>query len=291
MIDGFKFRITNKGCIQALLSHPSLDLRINVSLNTGEVCSGYKEAKYRGLRIECNHEIEIFIRGNLYEYYTGQKNYQNFELKDALEALRMLESDLQIDLTKAEVIKLEWGLNVSLPETISVNRFIENILVYKGHMPNYKQYPGGGIMRTFDLNEFFIKIYDKGIQSKKLSNLLRFELAARRKTFLRRIGIYYASDLLNNSSLKKLHSTFLKLNTHIIFCDNEIDMIRMKSRDLKLLSQLNKPLDWHCLMKKNPELYRKKKPLFRKKITELSGIDWNKYLDELIKDESTKLLS
>ena len=291
MIDGFKFRITDSALIQALLNHPRIDIRVPLSLSSGEISYEYIISKYRGLRIEYKHQYEIIIRGNLYEYYTGHKNYQNFELNDAFKALRMLERDLNIDLSKAEVIKLEWGLNIQLPETISVNRFIENILTYKGHMPNYQQYQGGGLMRSFDLNEYVIKIYDKGAQTKKLSKLLRMELAVRKKTFLRRIGIFYVSDLYDKRNIKKLHRAFEKVIPHIIFYDHAIVCENLGPRDLKLLSNFNNSFAWKDLIRKNPELYRKKKPQFRKKITALSGFDWNKLLHELISNESQKLLS
>ncbi|HRH50016.1 MAG TPA: hypothetical protein PLP23_14770 [Panacibacter sp.] len=289
MIDGFKFKFTEHSDVRTLFRHPLIDKKAFVSVDTGLVYDQYLNAKYKGIRFQYNDDKEIFVRGNLYKYYTGLKNFNNFKVSDAIEALKQLECDLGVDFSKAEVMRLEWGLNIDLPSDISVNRFIENVLTYKGRIPDYKQYPGGGLMRTFDLTEFFIKFYDKSAQAKNLSNVLRMELVGRRKTFFKRIDIKSVSDLYKTSSVLRLQEELMKINSHIIFYDNEIETGTLLRKDMQLIADFNRPLGWHNLMKFNPELYRKKKPQFRKRITEISGINWNECLKEMITIHSSQL--
>ena len=166
MIDGFKFRVNDTPTIQKLFHNPKLDFKSEVSHITGEVSNLYR-ARYKGLRFEYINLPKkqiMFIPCSLPLYHTGLSNYTNTLLSRAYEGLRALVNELGLDVYSTEVIKLEWGVNFSLPQDISVNRLIQNILVYKGKSPSRHVYEGDGMMFLIDLNEFSIKIYNKSAQ-------------------------------------------------------------------------------------------------------------------------------
>jgi len=289
MIDGFKFRIIDREIVEILLCNSQIDWKVKVSNQTGEMDSK-KEALFKDLMLECHNDAVILIRGNLHKYYTGLKNYVNFHINDAIAALKLLEQELLIDLSKVLIINLEWGLNIELPEAISANRYIESAISYKGKTPNYKPYPGGGLMRSFELEQAHIKIYDKGVQVKKSSNLLRVEYVGKRKEFFKRLGIFKASDLFKTNCQQKLNAELLKAIDHIIFFDHEIMNQKLSRKDSILFNRFGNHLGWQNLIKNKPESYRKQKPSFRRRVTALSGIDWNKCLKNLIEKHSSELL-
>jgi hypothetical protein len=117
------------------------------------------------------------------------KNFHNFKICDVHAALRQLEAELGIDLSKAEIIRPEFGLNIILPECMTANQLLNNILVYKGKIPSYITYENDGLMCHFNFNEFEIKIYDKGVQHGKSRHYLRYELVIKKKHYFSRRGI------------------------------------------------------------------------------------------------------
>jgi hypothetical protein len=236
----------------------------------------------------------MFIRGSLPQYYTGMSNYTNMPLAKALEGIRALADELELDMYCTEVIKLEWGLNFPFPQEIAVNRFISNILVYKGKRPAYHGYEGGGMMFLIDLNDFGIKIYNKSAQRQAEDvhgNVMRYELKVNRKPLLNRMGIYSLSDLFDNRCTDALQSKLLESINHLVFYDYSIKAADVPPRNKALLLEYNNSQAWSSLMHNNQELYRKKKKSFATQVTKVSGIDWNKLLYDKVSTESEKLIS
>jgi hypothetical protein len=48
----------------------------------------------------------MYIRGNLYEYYTGPKNYKNYGIDEALFAVLQFTIEFQINRKDVEILKL-----------------------------------------------------------------------------------------------------------------------------------------------------------------------------------------
>lgn len=294
MIDGFKLRVNDNPTIQRIFHNTKLDFKSEVSHHTGEVSNIYK-AQYKGLRFEYlnfPNRQTMFIRGSLPFYYTGLSNYTNMPLTKAWEALTALIEELGLDRYATEVIKLEWGVNCPLPEEIAVNRLISNILVYKGRRPSQYGYEGDGMMFLIDLNDFSIKIYNKSAQHKghEHSNVLRYELKVNRKNLLNRLGIYALSDLFEEHCIHALQDKLSATIEHLLFYDYSIAPETIPARSKALLLEYNNSVAWTNLLHHKPELYRKKKKAFTDQVTKASGIDWNKLLQDKVKETSNSLL-
>ncbi len=291
MIDGFKLRVTEREVIDKLLVHPALDFKAEVSTVSGE--EGFiKRAVYKGLRFEFVNsrcKPELYIRGCLPAYSNGLNNYINLSLKESRQAMVALCQELDLPTT-TEVIKLEYGLNFPLPANISVNRFISNILVYKGKIPAERNF-GNGMMIKFDLAEFAIKIYNKGAQHRTHSNIIRYELAVQNRSFLKRVGIHTVIDLQIPLVAKKLQSKLLDVTGHLVYYDNEIIPDSLNKRQMAEFLRFYKPQAWERLIAENPELYKKKKKAFATKVTKASGINWNKLFYERVEEEASKLFA
>jgi hypothetical protein len=144
--------------------------------------------------------------------------------------LRQLEEDLGIDLSKAQIMRLEFGLNLNLPDCTTANQLLNNILVYKGKIPNYITYENDGLMCHFNFNEFDIKIYDKGVQHGKGGHYLRYELVIKKKHYFDRRGILNASDLFNRPKLLTLNNELIKTSSHLIFYDHELPRYNLTNK-------------------------------------------------------------
>lgn len=203
-----------------------------------------------------------------------------------------LVDELGLYAYSTEVIKLEWGVNIYLPQDISVRRLISNILVYKGKSPSRHVYEGDGMMFLIDLNEFSIKIYNKSAQHQnhEHDNVMRYELRIERKSLLNRMGIYSVHDLFDKKKISALQDKLLETTEHLLFFDYDIKSENIPTRSKTLLFEYNNSGAWEKLMQNKPELYRKKKKSFALQVTKASGIDWNKLVHEAVDLEAKKLL-
>jgi hypothetical protein len=72
MIDGFKFKITDKRAIELILGNEKLCFQSHINLCDATIDIFKQTAFYKSLRFEYIQSRSIvYIRGNLYEYYTG----------------------------------------------------------------------------------------------------------------------------------------------------------------------------------------------------------------------------
>ena len=225
------------------------------------------------------------------KYYTGLSNITPLSLQEAWSAIKALAMEFELDMNTTEVIKLEWGLNITLPEDMPVNCLIRNILVYKGKTPSQHVFEKNGKMYVFDLNEFSIKIYNKSAQFKEFShtNIMRYELPIHRKAMLNKL-VFILNDLFKKKNIKALQSKLLNTIDHLIFYDYSIRPTGLPRKTLELFFEFKNATAWEKLQKANPELYRKKKIAFAKQVIKYSDLNWNKFLKEEIKQASAKLL-
>lgn len=291
MYDGFTFKTKDLSAIQSLRERSQLDFKGFTSFSSGEA-DPILYAKHRGLIIkhfDNGYKSEMLIRGS-FPRYIGKTNYQNMTIEESQQAVADLLNDLGLPADATEVIKLEYGQNFSVRPEIPANRFINNIVTYKGGMPTYKGYDNGGMLVEFGLDEFGAKIYNKSAQQGINSNVVRAELSLNRKRQLNDLGIYTASDLLSNQATKALQKKLLYFTKHLIFYDFDLPAKNLTKRQLVLFLEYCKADAWKKLQDNNPDLYRKKKWSFANHVTEASGIDWNQLFYDGIANESSKLL-
>src|SRR4051794_40378379 len=98
MVDGFQIKVPNTESTKCI--HRNSKLCFSSSYSS---CGGLNDliqtADYKSLRFKyIRPRSIIYIKGNLYEYYTGLKNYENFRLYNAFEAFQQLHDEFNLDI-------------------------------------------------------------------------------------------------------------------------------------------------------------------------------------------------
>lgn len=193
MFDGFKVTTYDKFTFQSLLNNPRLERIETTNTNTGEI--NYS-TKYKGLTIELFSSGRIQIAGSLHKYHNdGQHNWNDFTVSNLNEVLVSLQSDLDINPLKASINNLEFGVNLVTP--FCPNSFINDLLCFKWKQFNLMGIKGQGHGKECKaFKQYFVKIYNKGLQYGQPQNILRLEKKVVSMAALK-FGLLNLSDLLN----------------------------------------------------------------------------------------------
>jgi hypothetical protein len=243
-----------------LLANPILKdyWHTDVMTNDGDVRKDY--AEYLGLRFTVkngNSQIE----GSIHKYRNkGKHNYDDFSCKDAIEVIKELCNDFEIDPYRTEVNNLEVGVNVILP--FPVKLVLDNLVTYKGDC--FKPEVEDGI-RYYQCKkkQFYIKIYDKGLQYNLPDNVLRFEIKVIRKQYFERykIPIYWLSDLMNPDIYPQLAELLTATFKDILFNDNRIEINGLNATERVIYYKGSNPNTWEG--KSKTEREKKERQRFR----------------------------
>ena len=160
------------------------------------------------------------VTGSIHCYHNkGGDNSNQFSIQDLSVAIDDLAERFGIDPTSALIQTLEIGVNLSLP--YSPTKVIRSMVVCS-NKPYSRQIdekePGQGLVWTFDDHE--VKIYDKGnLSGCAPKNLLRVEVKARKKRFLKKYNVWTLDDLRNPTNLIPLVDKLLEVIDRIVFID------------------------------------------------------------------------
>ena len=147
------------------------------------------------------------LRGSLHQYKNyGEYNFNRFTFHELVSVISEISIKYHLDPEQMKIIKMEFGLNVYLP--ITAKSYINSIKCYKRKPFSIDTFKGQGLMIVFDLNEYALKCYDKGVQNQKRyntpKNLFRTEVDTIKKGFINSFGIYTLADLLVKDNIRKL---------------------------------------------------------------------------------------
>jgi len=202
MIDYFKSK-TKK--IDATLCENS-DLIYMDSIHKNRFERGFSTTlayKFGALTIRIT-ESNTFIEGSLHRMYNQvykneSQNYDNFGFKELIEVINYVSSHLEIQPDELIIQNLEYGLNIHTRLTPSV--------ILSAHTIHYKSKPVSINMDEiahkaakyyrWQLSEYWIKLYDKGLHAYQKQNILRFEKKITKSRLLSKIGIRTLNDLMN----------------------------------------------------------------------------------------------
>ena len=226
MIDFIKTYTETKENIESRIKNdfPDNETKCYLNYSTGEVqypCRRYFE----------NMEVRItntqgIIRNSIHKYfniknYSEDNNYTDFYYSDLLKAFEQFQQDLNEDISEFKVTNLEFGLNIQTslnPKSILENNFV---------MFNFDEYnqkdtfKSKGFYKQYNRSEYFVKIYDKGLQYKLPYNLLRVEVKITDSKLLKReFGIYTIKDISDKDKLGLMFNFLLKRFDEINIIDS-----------------------------------------------------------------------
>ena len=245
---------------EKLLANPILKnyWHTDVMTNDGDVKK--ETAEYLGLIFTVKNE-NLQLAGSIHKYRNnGKHNYDDFSCKDAIEVIKGLCNDFEIDPCRTEVNNLEVGVNVILP--FPVKLVLDNLVTYKGDCFT-KEVEDGMRFYQCKKTQFYIKIYNKGLQYNLPNNVLRFEIKVIRKQYFERckIPIYWLSDLMNPEIYPQLAELLTATFKDILFNDNRIDINDLNATERVIYYKGSNPNTWEG--KSKTEREKKERQRFR----------------------------
>jgi len=228
------------------------------------------------------------VRGSLAKLYTdGVTNAFDFTANMVEQTISDLQSLFGIDPAKAVLENFEFGLNITLPETLKSRDFFRGLIAYKGN--------GFATMNTAN-NEIgvcignkgfkVVKIYDKSRQDTNAPpRLIRIEIAVKRMRAVEKYGIKTLADL-NRKTLTLLADEILDLWRDCIYVDGKPNFRSMTAFEQKKWLYYTNPKNWEGVEKK--KRYRMKQHFAGLKRKYVIG-DHQAALLELITAKARKL--
>lgn len=286
--------------IPLLLDNPAFTFVLQVSEETGELNPKdkfyiRKVAEIGGFEIEIRTNIKnqiprVTLRGSIHKFYTGGVNCTDFDLKSLRTAINDLCALIGCSMSELLIHSIEFGVNIRLP--FSCQETIENTLFYIRETPKDCKYHNKGLLYKFELSQYIVKIYNKGLQyfengyfREYEDNLLRFEIHVNKMQYLHKkgIGIRSLDDLLRPEIHQKLGNLLISTFNDLVMYDYRIDLSQMREKERLFLIESNNPKYWKKLRTGGGEkLFSRRLDKFRKIINEHSELNLQRTISDLI---------
>ncbi len=285
--------IKSIGClvgIDKILKNEYLEFESFVKNKTGEI---HKQvAKYQDIKFEIIDNKYFNLKGSLHKYSNnGLHNHNDFLFKDLLNVIIDLYKKFDLNPYHVPINNIEFGVNIttSKPPKDIIKK---NIINYKSKEASIKTYNGKGYFKEFEKSRYYVKIYDKGLQFKKNSNIFRFEIKVIKMEHLKNIGIKNLTDLLNIDKLKSLGTLLIKTFNELLMYDNSIKHDNLNTKEKEILLNGTNQAYWSNLKPNSKDYdngnknkqYKKDRKKFYFKLNEFKKII-NDYNAEKIKKE------
>ncbi len=246
MIDGYK---TYNLSVNIDELNNNILLSFNrVSNKDGEITTEFAYYKGQTFTIKDN---KVRLNGSFHKYFNnGVHNYNDFYFTDLKNVLIDLSTKFNINPEKTILNNLEFGVNVFI--RVEPEEVFKNIINYKGK-PFHKFNVDGAKGIECQMQNFIIKIYDKGYQYKQSGNLLRFELKGVKMQYFtdNKIKIKTFADLLNVNQLHPLKDVLVSVFNEILITDYCIKDNKLNAKELLIFSNGNNPKYWEQLIPKS----------------------------------------
>jgi len=246
-----------------------------------------KYAEYKNLRFKISESNRVEITGSLHKYYKGE-NFSDFTYYELWECIKDLSEKLHFNPFEARLHNLEFGVNVST--LFNPYEFCGRVIAYKNESFTRFRTSGKTSLKIgFEMTKqwYDIKIYDKGKQYLKSENILRFEVKANKMEFLKSIGIYFLSDLLNTSKLIELGKILNEVFAELIILE-EVKTSELSMNENKIYATCINPKEWERFTPKERHL---KKKQFNEILRAKGKTHWKETTAQLISDKWGMLMA
>lgn len=247
MIDFVKFQIKNADT-KALLENNLLDFVGTHSISTGVVGSK-RTAKYKGLKFIIDDGGCTLVQGSLHKYWNdGFHNHNSFTFENLQSVLKDLVARFNINLAECVLQNIEAGVNITLP--IPVKTVLNNLLFHKCEKFKDASIKGGNFKEA-EHSQYYLKIYDKGLQYKIPENLMRFELKFSKMKKVNEVGVMTLLDLQNKAIFKPLEGLLLDGWEKVTLFDGTLKTDQLSSYQRKVKVHQWRNADYWLSLKKN----------------------------------------
>ncbi|MDU1889619.1 MAG: hypothetical protein E6767_02920 [Dysgonomonas sp.] len=217
-------------------------------------------------------------------------NYNDFTYSDLLEIINWLERSLSYDLTQTSITLCEFGFNLKLD--MSPKEFLENhVSMYKFRTPcKDPKYRDDMKIKKFELDDYYLKIYDKSLQFNLDENILRIEVGFK-TDILRDYGIESLKDLTCTDKLDGLFGKMLNIYDDLLIVDRYDGCREMSGTEVRKIIKYTHPQHWIDLLGEKRYSTRSTHKAELQSLLQKYGLDSRKnYLRQLIIDEYRYLL-
>lgn len=225
MIDFVSIKYYDKDNLENFVLNPE-NFKEVISLmeyHSGEVLFPYK-ANVENIEIAITKK-QGRVKNSLHKLFNILKskkehNHNDFRYSSICETIDYLKEKI-VDVSKASITQLEFGFNIEIPaqpESVIKHNVLMHQLNGYTHEDNFD---GKGYLKSFDHDEYLIKVYDKSKQFKiKGKYILRFEIKYKKNKPLHKFGIYNLEDLKDKTKLDKLFEDLMKRFEELTIADN-----------------------------------------------------------------------
>lgn len=228
MLDFIKIYTETKESLENRIKNdfPDSETRCSLDYFTGQVqypCRRY----FENIEVRITDKLGI-IRNSIHKFFNlknryDDNNYTDFYYSDIHTAFEQLQNDLNEDISDYKITNLEFGLNIHT--SLSPKSMLENnFIMFNFDEFNQKDtFKNKGMYKQYNRSEYYVKIYDKGLQYKLPYNLLRVEIKIiDSKLLKKKFGIYTVKDLFEKSRIELMFKFLLG-------CFNEINIVDSSS--------------------------------------------------------------
>jgi hypothetical protein len=289
MIDNIKFRIEDKeGFEKNIIQKELIVLNSTIEYASGIKSDYPKNGKFHNLQINITADA-AYIKGSIHKFYNHLGGYENvnhddFSLENCIKSIDYLCDYFHINKKETVFTNLEFGFNLNTLYPVS-EVIKNNIILWNFDTHNKRQkYKSRGISKEFGINDYRIKIYDKGEEAKlKNDKLMRIELKITSKRVLKRLRVNNVTDI-NINAFKRLYKEFNKQFEKLLIVDSMEPSKTLEMHDAIYFSNYTKSSTWET-NKRTKTMYERIKD--KKKL--LKMIDQQGY--SKIKNSLTKLIN
>jgi hypothetical protein len=269
MLDYWKLRIWDPAQIAKVLSNKRLKKLLTIKEDDGTVVG--INGQYLNWKIQTITPRLLEISGSIHKYWNSGTNENDFTFLNAMEAIHKFCREFDLDPSLAQVVNLEFGVNLQLAtdaseiiEQIRAFHYNPDPIIPYGKRPNC-------FFVEYEKSEYFLKVYDKGKQYRGripgLPNTLRLEIKAMKGRYLKKAGgIETLADLLLPHKLQDLAGNFANQLERIVFDDDTINIKELTRQEQKLYRELDSRTFWKKIKGKGTSTVRAKISRYKKLI-------------------------
>ncbi|KJD36965.1 hypothetical protein PW52_00450 [Tamlana sedimentorum] len=266
MIDYIKIKVTDSKTIVRLWNNPLLYFysKNEFLLFDNETIKTRNTKQFNGILFELTEHV-LYIRFKPHYFFNSNiHNANDFSVKDCIEILKQFSTLFKLETKYLEVINIEFGLNIIIPDELICVKDLLAYTIYHGlnefrtdRKYIYCKFSHSSNKRGAANVYKMVKMYAKGIQFPKNcnKNTLRFEIKSNRKKYINRLDIYTIEDLLQPQRYNNLKNVILKEFDDILIIDSFTTPKINKRRLNKHLERLN-PIHWHKLLNRSRNVFK-----------------------------------
>ena len=272
--------------IDALLNNKLLEFPVNC-YETGEIFNKDQHCDFKNLLVTINKSItKRKLQGSIHKFRNnGLHNHDDFGYQAVVNTIQDLQNTLGVEPAQCQLNNLEYGVN--LVTEFDPTLFINDIILHHGI---FFRGMNKGIGVECEHSQYFIKIYNKGVQYNLPYYVLRIEIHVQTMEYfsLKGIEIDTLEDLLKIENHQKLGRDLLTQFNKIKFYDSLIPTASLAIEDQLILANARIPKFRVSLSNKNKADYFRKRynTIFKRHVQR----DWKKIIAPLIQNKLNELI-